>query len=1719
MTDQPQKAKELFVELIRSVAPEQWEERLARDCGTDEELRRRVRALLKAHTEPGSFLESLPSANSAEAALTMDEPPRERPGTQIGPYKVLQEIGEGGMGVVYMAEQKEPVRRRVALKIIRPGMDSQQVIARFEAERQALAMMDHPNIAKVLDAGRTELGRPYFVMELVKGVPLTQYCDEQHLTPRERLELFIPICQAVQHAHQKGIIHRDLKPSNILIAEYDQRAVPKIIDFGVAKAISQTLTEKTMFTLYGQIVGTWEYMSPEQAKLNQLDIDTRSDVYSLGVILYELLTGSTPFDRKRLRSAAIDELLRIIREEEPPKPSVKLSTIDTLLSVAANRRIEPQKLSTMVRGELDWIAMKALEKDRGRRYETAAALAADVRHYLSDEPVVACPPSAAYRLRKFARRYRAALLTAGLVAAALVAGLIVSAWQAVRATHAEWLAQERLQAEQVARGEAEAARRDVERARNQAVTARDTERQAREEAERQKQRAELALTEARQQKSRAEANYATARLAVDEYLTKVTQNELLNVPGLQDLRQELLAAALRFYTDFTQEKGDDPQLLAELAAAHYRLGRIYSDLGDNPAAKAANTEAIERYEALRQLAADDVSVLSGLADAYFFDRRFNDTVLLCQRILQTAPKHAAVRSRLGDSYDGQAIEAWKQNKFDDALALHRQAFSLREELTREFPRNPAYLANLGATANNLGVLLARQHKESEALAMYQAGMEYAALAYEQQPHSIQYGGWLATGLSNTAASQEQLGQSDEALRSCERLVAVRRKLVFENPSIARLRQDLYRAYTQLAHFQRKLLQDSAASHTLRLAREMLENMPRDTPDQLYQLATVYAELARPLDDVTKLDEAAQAEQKRNADLAIETLQQTVNAGFLNAETLRKDESFGSLRQRPDFQQLQVALDAIASASKLTGQNGGDDAAKLRTRGQAADLLKELTSAQPTALRNARITATTLQSVGELQTVLQQFDAAEKSLQEALRQWQEFSASSGNTPQLQLDCIATQVSLGELYLASDRGSEAHTIWQKCLNELGQLGEKQTGESRWNVRIIEQEQRICRTYGSLGLWPLAAVHSRRNAQLKRAGSPVWDMRFAILLPGTAGEDALREYCRTNYEQSNGTRGRVWSNSEQLHLAWVSGMLNPPALPAEKLLQWTRPIYESSASNSWYGFCMAQASHRAGEHAAALEILNKHFSNTDFDSLGGYATKLGAAYLVALAAQGAGQRDRARQQLQRAESLFDQTCRDSFHSSQLHLAPPFEFYWWELPAALLLRQEAWHAIEGKDATSNTWLHLTYARGYRFLGDAAKVEEELAATDPDNCRDVLALYARAELLQKWGMAARADVDWQRIVEKAGDDPVPWIHQGRFYAALGQQQQAAESFAAAIRSTSGSRPPLAVIPFSSEQAAQLQRGWADHLGVPAEFTNSLGMKFRLIPPGAFDMGTPEKVRQRIVEELKSQGTPAFLVSPAEKEGFVRTYLTAPYYMAECEVTVRQFRQFVDDTGYQTDAERTGIGGFAHHQGRWIRHPSHVWKSPSDGWKLEDEQPVVQVSWNDARAFCNWLKRKESQPYTLPTDAQWEFACRSGSASLYGVGDDPGLLNQIAWTNETLTAEGHYGAQPVGTKQANRFGLHDMLGNAYEWCEDWYAPGPTGAIPLVDPVAGKTDSRVVRGGAWYPGALFARCGARAGGKPDDPVDAGHGFRVAIVGDLKGVAGENAATSRQQPSSD
>jgi serine/threonine protein kinase len=427
--------EEILEIAVKLPSPQERAAYLRGACAGDDTVREQVESLLDAHDGASGFMPTDPG----EREITLpDRPLSEGPGTVIGRYKLLQLIAEGGMGTVFMAEQTEPVRRKVALKIIKLGMDTKNVIARFEAERQALALMDHPNIAKVLDAGSTESGRPFFVMELVKGVPISSYCDKNNLTAKERLDLFIPVCQAIQHAHHKGIIHRDIKPSNILVTLNDGVPHPMVIDFGIAKATNQRLTEKTLFTNYAQMIGTPAYMSPEQAEMSKLGVDTRSDIYSLGVVLYELLTGTTPFPEKELLSKGYGEMQRIIVEEDPQRPSLRMSTLQGKQQtvIAKNRSSEAMALSKQLKGDLDWIIMKALEKDRSRRYDSANGLAEDVRNHLNNQPVTAAGPSVIYRLRKLYQREQPMANAAIAVAACLVIGAATVTFQFVQADRA-----------------------------------------------------------------------------------------------------------------------------------------------------------------------------------------------------------------------------------------------------------------------------------------------------------------------------------------------------------------------------------------------------------------------------------------------------------------------------------------------------------------------------------------------------------------------------------------------------------------------------------------------------------------------------------------------------------------------------------------------------------------------------------------------------------------------------------------------------------------------------------------------------------------------------------------------------------------------------------------------------------------------------------------------------------------------------------------------------------------------------------------------------------------------------------------------------------------------------------------------------------------------------------------------------------------------------------
>jgi serine/threonine protein kinase/tetratricopeptide (TPR) repeat protein len=624
MSASAQEIKAILGKALEYAEPEERSGYLRDACGDDAALRAEVASLLQALEKAGSFLES--PARGSDAALV--GPVAECPGTVIGAYTLVEQIGEGGFGVVFMAEQTQPVRRQVALKVLKPGMDTRQVVGRFEAERQALAIMDHAHIAKVLDGGAAPSGRPYFVMDLVKGVPITEYCDQNHLTPRQRLELFIPVCQAVQHAHQKGIIHRDLKPSNVLVTAHDTTPVPKVIDFGIAKALGQELTDKTVITGFAQMLGTPMYMSPEQAGQGGLDIDTRSDIYSLGVLLYELLTGTTPFDTERFKQAAYEELRRIIREEDPPKPSTRLSdSKDTLPSISAQRQTEPAKLTKLVRGELDWIVMKALDKDRNRRYQTANDFALDVQRYLADEPVQACPPSSWYRLRKFARRYKKAMATVTAFLVLLVAATATSIGLA------SWALKER------------------------------------DYAEEQKQ---VAQTNEKEAKERADEIRAVLEFV--EHQVFAASRPLGQEGGLGrdvTLRQAIEAALVYVEESFR----DQPLIEARLRAT---IGLSFVYLGDG---KAAETQ----FERAREIRAaklgpdhrDTLSAMNNLGSAYGAQGRHRERLALHKETLELrkaklGPDHPDTLKSMGNV--ATALGALGHR--DDALRLHEETFRL-----------------------------------------------------------------------------------------------------------------------------------------------------------------------------------------------------------------------------------------------------------------------------------------------------------------------------------------------------------------------------------------------------------------------------------------------------------------------------------------------------------------------------------------------------------------------------------------------------------------------------------------------------------------------------------------------------------------------------------------------------------------------------------------------------------------------------------------------------------------------------------------------------------------------------------------------------------------------------------------------------------------------------------------------------------------------------------
>jgi serine/threonine protein kinase len=837
------RVKRIFAEAI-DLAPADRAAFLVRSCAGDSALRSRVQRLLAAHESDSAFMVQAASQSKTVGAIG-DKPgerPGEGPGDTIGPYKLLQVIGEGGFGTVYMAEQEQPIRRRVALKVIKLGMDTRAVIARFEAERQALAMMDHPNIAHVLDAGATESGRPYFVMELVKGDPVTAYCDRNTLTIDERLDLFVQICRAVQHAHTKGVIHRDIKPSNILVSTQDGKPHAKVIDFGIAKATSSRLTEKTLFTEFRQFIGTPEYMSPEQAE-GSLDVDTRTDVYSLGVLLYELLIGATPFDSRRLRSAAYDELRRIIREDEPERPSTRLSHSDTLTSIAARRRIEPARLGTAVRGDLDWIVMKCLEKDRSRRYETAESLAADLARHLAGQAVLAAPPSGAYRLRKFVRRHRGSVVAAGAIALALTAGagLAVAGYIS-------------------------------------AVSARDAEEQER-------RRADLARDAAQDSEAAAlaSADRATREAAKLEAINDFFQELLQGVdPENARTNRNVTVREMVDKSAAGLDAGrlkDQPEIEAVVRGT---IGQLYHSLGDPAEARRHLVRAIELGEA-GALSRGDLAALRGEIGRVFRDLDDPD-----------AAETAYLKALEDAAADGQETTQTLAGLYNNlgGLALSRGQHDKAEEL---FLRAKAMLEALGGADDrqalqvnwNLAVLAAERGDLARAEALIKEVTDRGVSTFTE------YDPLAAGALRNLAVSIANQGRFRESVPIAQRSVDAFRAIVGdrhpETLDALKMLGDISHAGGEHA------VSEAAYREVIQARREMPEEMRGDMIPVIRDHANSLEALGRPAEAEAIRREAVEivrAEGRPPADLA------TVlgNLGFNLVEQHRYAEAEPLLRE-------------------------------------------------------------------------------------------------------------------------------------------------------------------------------------------------------------------------------------------------------------------------------------------------------------------------------------------------------------------------------------------------------------------------------------------------------------------------------------------------------------------------------------------------------------------------------------------------------------------------------------------------------------------------------------------------------------------------------------------------------------------------------------------------------------------------------------------------------
>ncbi len=1135
----PSQVESIFFAALEKKTAEDLSEYLDQACGSDAALRHCVERLLNAHPKAVDFMdqpvsdrpepdtgdaahdatawieyaptvantsitaESEPARSEAtgvhtpnpgsslsQASIAADLRSDARPNVLIaGRYTLQEKVGEGGMGEVWVAKQTEPVKRKVALKLIKPGMDSRAVLQRFEQERQALAMMDHPNIAKVLDAGLTPTGQPFFVMELVNGLTLNRFCDAARLPTKNRLELFVTICQAVQHAHQKGIVHRDLKPTNILVTMIDAKPVPKIIDFGVAKATAGKLTDESLSTHFGAVVGTLEYMAPEQASFAGEDIDTRADIYSLGVILYELLTGLRPIDANRLKKAAMTEMIRIIQEEEPSKPSTRLSTDESLPSMAALRQIEPRKLTALLRGELDWVVMKCLEKHRERRYETANGLAKDVQRYLADEPVEARPPSAGYRFGKFLQRNTGEVIAATLVSLALLGGLV-----------------------------AVVAVQRVANARLAASLARETSANA-----------ALALANTELNKSRAavQARYELATDAIKTFHTGVSEDFLLKEEKFKDLRNRLLKSASDFYgklgallgkgsdsasrralwqanyevAELTAKVGaaedaldshrqvlaaraalavetpPDPDIKTDLARSLTAVAIVLESIGRTSEAEATYGKAEALLVALAPTREDSSGMRAVLANCrsrlgrlLHTTGRFDEALSVYrlaqadQEALAAAPGATAdVQRDLTLTINGVANLLAKMGKSAEAKEAYHTVLALRRKLADANPGISRYRVDLAGVHVNLGILLMRMGDTSNAEAEFRQALALYQKLADDIPAVTDFRSRLADSHHGLGWSMADANRPVEAEAEYRKALAIQQKLADDNPAVAEFRSRLADCHHNLGVLLLASGRFLEAEAEQRSALAIQQKLVDDNPALIEfrnRLALTHSRLGWELSSAGKSSEALSeyrkglALQQRLADDRPMIAGMEVELAFSLGEIGRHLAQAGNTAEAIDYYRRQEAIGKKLTATGLSTPDNEDRLADCRTN--IADLLRRLgkldealaecqnaltvrerlVAAHPESPDYRANLGETYLRLGQIRRNMGNLSDAATALRRACEHYDAIKSLAGNCTFFRACCHAGMTGLGSQPGSSVSSAEGDDHAQKAMSVLRQ-----------------------------------------------------------------------------------------------------------------------------------------------------------------------------------------------------------------------------------------------------------------------------------------------------------------------------------------------------------------------------------------------------------------------------------------------------------------------------------------------------------------------------------------------------------------------------------------------------------------------------------------------------------------------------------------------------------